>query len=158
MVSVFPIDGNSDGVHLFSLFLPEDFLDAPKIYIYITGRISQPQDQLYLCACILSKRWACQVQAHLHMEHMLLWPTPSCMLVMAHRSQLLYLASLDVFTFNWPWTILDWALWMNQPAAPDLTLLATRRPLKASCHFPFFFFFYIDSISVYILIKSHNES
>ena len=92
----------------FSLLLPEDFPDAPKIYI--TGRISQPQGQLYLCACILSKRWTCQVQAHLHVEHTLLWPTPSCMLVMAHRSQLLYLTSLDVFTFNCPWNLLEWAL------------------------------------------------
>lgn len=69
-----------------------------------------PQGQLYLCACILSKRWTCQVQAHLHVEHTLLWPTPSCILDMAHRSQLLYLTSLDVFTFNCPWNPLEWAL------------------------------------------------
>lgn len=123
--------------------------------IYVTDRISQPQDQLDLCACILSKRWtsAGPPTCGTHV----LWPTPSCMLVMAHRSQLLYLASSGVFTFNSPRNLLEWALEMNQPAAPDLTLLATRRHLNASCHFLCIFFLHWFNFSLHP-IKSHNES
>lgn len=94
----------------FSLFCPEDLLNAPKT------QITEHHDlwtQLHLCACILSTRCMFWVQVSLHVGRMLLLLTPSCRPDMANRSQISPLAPLDFLTFNNHYNQLEWALLMK---------------------------------------------
>lgn len=154
MVSVFPTDGNL----MEFIFFTASTWGFPRCSkdIYNRQNITASGSTLSVCMYPLKK------------VDMPSTGPPTCgthavvtysKLHASHGSQIpaLILNLLDVFTFNCPWNYWMGPKVMNQPATPDLTLLATRRQLKASCHFPFFFFFNIDSISVYIPIKSHNE-
>lgn len=157
MVSVFPTDGNSDGVHLFSLFLPEDFPDAPKIYMYNRQTITASGSALSVCMCPLKKvgmssagpptcgTHAVVTYSKLHASHGSQIPALILSLLRCLHIQL----SLESIGMG----LIDEPICRSRPYSPG-----NKKTVESILSLSFFFFFNIDSISVYIPIKSHNES